>query len=216
MTSELKSDLRYFGYKDGHYISECKTCGCQFLGAKRSWACKPCAEKKVIEPKVTRAVPDVPELVTVGHLWEYAEYHSDDSGYYGYVKIITEENPSTHVSPASKIRHHRELVTRDQAAEIIAAKDKEIERLKLRHTDEMNDFILMGMARDEFKNRAEAAEAKLAQYEEQEIVGYVTDRVKTRDGSHCLMSLNKAYPYINAVYTSPAPAADMKAEASHD
>src|SRR5690606_27565394 len=75
----------------------------------------------------TRATPArCDELVTVGWLWEYAQYRTDERGYYGYETVITENNPKDHVSPAEKLRNIRELVTRQNAEAVIAA-----ERMKL-------------------------------------------------------------------------------------
>lgn len=144
------------------------------------YQCNNCGHEGII----TRAAPDVPELGTVGHLWECAEYYMEERGWYGYIKLITEESPSHHVSPSSKIRSHRELVTRDQAAAIIdslsmllnnkqadcdqkdaiiAAKDKEIERLRKKLRQEFQ----LGLTTLE---RAEAAEAKLTEIKAQEPV----------------------------------------------
>lgn len=181
----------------------------------------------------TRAVPDVPELETVGHLWEYAEYYREERGYYGYVKIITEENPSTHVSPASKIRHHRELVTRDQAAEIIAADRATLEQAKKEINTLLVSYVrehffenktfqpldsLIGqisqldnaitITRD-FKNRAEAVEAELAQIKAQEPV----KGAALIDGQPALISRTKPLPKgATPLYASPAPCPDLKAE----
>lgn len=88
------------------------------------------------------------------------------------------------------------FVLYDQYAAVIAA-------LKSKLYDMRVDRDRSLEWRDHDKKRAEAAEAKLAQYEAQEPVGYVTDRVKTRDGGHCFMSLHQAAPYINPVYASP-------------
>lgn len=94
----------------------------------------------------TRAVPDVPELVrhTVT-----CQYHEDDG--YPYADTFKHANG--------------EYVLYSQAAEIIAARDAKIERL-----NEQNDKFKW-QVRDTC-TRAEAAEAKLAQYEAQEPVGF--------------------------------------------
>lgn len=70
------------------------------------------------------------ELVTVGWLWEYAQYRTDERGYYGYETVITENNPTDHVSPAEKLRNIRELVTRRNAEAVIVAKDERIKELE--------------------------------------------------------------------------------------
>lgn len=68
------------------------------------------------------------ELETVGWLWEYAQYRTEDRGYYGYETVITENSPADHVSPIEKVRNSRELVTRSQAEELLAAERAEKER----------------------------------------------------------------------------------------
>ncbi|WP_075654665.1 hypothetical protein [Pseudochrobactrum sp. B5] len=69
MTSELKPDLSSFGYADGGYMSKCSHCKETFIGAKRAWSCEPCATKKSLKPKITRAAPDVSELVRYRLHW---------------------------------------------------------------------------------------------------------------------------------------------------
>lgn len=79
----------------------------------------------------TRAAPaPCDKLETVGWLWEYAQYRTDDRGCYGYETVITESNPTDHVSPAEKLRNVRELVTRQNAEKVIAAKDARIAELE--------------------------------------------------------------------------------------
>lgn len=90
-----------------------------------------------------RAVPDVPELVRYSH----------------------GTNPVNGNEQAIYCDKTGEYVLYSQAAEIIAVKDKEIERLrrKLRQEFELGLTTL---------ERAEAAEAKLAQMEKNEAVAY--------------------------------------------
>ena len=144
--------------------------------------CEDCGEtlkmvsaEKIAEMLNTRAVPDVPGLVTVA---------------YG----VDENNMG------------KPLVRRDKAAEIIAAIRSEM----MRAQDADAKAFLAAIS------RAEAAEAKLAQYEAQEAVGYLTEDDLTwlNDGN---FSINKVMPresicFNKPVYTSPAPAADLKAK----
>lgn len=157
----------------------------------------------------TRAVPDVPELVR----------------YYA-------------VSGGNMMKHDNGLfVLYSQAAEIIAAKDKEIEQAKKEVNTLLVSYVrehffenktfqplddLIGqisqldnaitITRD-FKNRAEAAEAELAEYEAQEPVAWRhpeagwTDVSKDEVAVHC-----KHGTQPQPLYDSPAPAADLKTE----
>lgn len=43
------TDLSSFGYADGLYTAKCKDCSKEYLGQKRSWRCKECAEKAMKE-----------------------------------------------------------------------------------------------------------------------------------------------------------------------
>ena len=131
----------------------------------------------------TRAVPDVPELVRYSIEWSHStadEVREDDNGLY---------------------------VLHSQAAEIIAAKDKEINQLKAdkqrlvedraRFPDRPDDIGRMIEAEignrkeaekqanhfaELYRKRAEAAEAKLAQYEAQEPKIYASFDTKDEDG----------------------------------
>lgn len=81
------------------------------------------------------------ELETVGWLWEYAQYRTEDRGYYGYETVITENSPADHVSPIEKVRNSRELVTRSQAEELLAAKDA--------YLREINELLDAGQGDDD-------------------------------------------------------------------
>lgn len=132
MTSELEPDLRYFGYKKGDYICKCKACDSKFLGAKNSWRCTTCAVAKSEETAVTRAAPDVPELVRYdpnGKGYPWFEMEKDEQGDY---------------------------VLYSQAAEIIAAKDKEINKLNVYNGSYRNQII-------ELREALQAAEDKSAE-----------------------------------------------------
>lgn len=191
--SELKPDLSSFGYADGGYMSKCSHCKETFIGAKRAWSCEPCATEKSLKPKITRAVPDVPELVR----YDWCRTRMMVEGGRG------------------------EYVRYDQAAEIIAAKDKEIERLKnLIDGDDCPDPDKI----DALFSRAEAAEAKLAQYEAQEPVAYTlifrrsygvnteTTFKKFEDAEKYAIRCELPLSNIIPLYASPAPDADMKAK----
>ena len=49
MPDGYSEHLRAFGYLDGYYTGICYDCAKQFIGAKRSVRCKPCAEKEKSE-----------------------------------------------------------------------------------------------------------------------------------------------------------------------
>ncbi|WP_454622738.1 hypothetical protein [Brucella anthropi] len=100
-------------------------------------------------------------LETVGWLWEYAQYRTDDRGYYGYETVNTENSPTDHVSPAEKLRNVRELCIRSQAEELLAAERARYVEASQRATNEesLKDTMHRGLLR--WKERAEKAEANL-------------------------------------------------------
>ncbi|MDP8251200.1 Lar family restriction alleviation protein [Pseudochrobactrum saccharolyticum] len=133
----------------------------------------------------TRPVPDVPELVR----WKHCEYPNQH-------KMI--EHPDG------------EYVLHSQAAEIIAAKDKEIELLSQQCHD-LNEELQGAY------DRAEAAEAKLAQYEAQEPVAWLCEKLEGEDRFSKVVCNPLSVEHLaglggNAtpLYASPAPAADLK------
>ncbi|MDP8249954.1 hypothetical protein [Pseudochrobactrum saccharolyticum] len=119
--------------------------------------------------------------------------------------------------PASMCIDNVELVLHSQAAEIIAAKDVEIAGIK---------DCVKGLFDDRAYNRerAEAAEAKLAQYEAQEPVVYTlifrksygvnaeTTFKKFEDAEKYAIRCELPLSSIIPLYASPAPAADLKAD----
>lgn len=156
----------------------------------------------------TRSVPDVPELKRFE--FRQAEYLGGDN------TLETAEGEDA---------DNGEYVLYTQAAEIIAAKDAEIDRLRQlftlqtdthaehvkglskRHEKELEIY---GKTAQGFRERAEAAEAKLAQYEAQEPVGYLLGGklVYGYEGR----SLNDLRSKGTPLYASPAPSADLKSE----
>lgn len=205
--------------------------GIEFFCGNHDCIVQPCNhstnERDALSAWNTRAVPEVPELVRY-RLNSLGELVYSENGQYvlhsqaaeiirsmiprvnNCGRYIAERNDGTLLY----LNHGNTWQGRDN---FISAKDKEIERLKLGHTDEMNDFILMGMARDEFKNRAEAAESKLAQYEAQEPVGcasvYIYKGRKNIDLNELGNDAAGELPIgDHKLYASPAPAADLKAE----
>lgn len=132
----------------------------------------------------SRAVPDVPELV---------RYRLNSLG-----ELVYSENGS--------------YVLHSQAAEIIAAKqyayDVEYNSLVDRHNQAVQQIEKWIDTCSELEQRAEAAEAKLAQYEAQEPIGVI------HQGIFYSMADIEEYPEYQCgtkIYTSPAPAADLKA-----
>lgn len=138
----------------------------------------------------TRAVPDVPELVTVSYerkIYENTKdwfaVNFDDVEYY-----------------RSKGQIIRELVTRSQAAAIIAAKD--------------SDIALKDAGLKIAMTQIAALKAKLAQYEAQEPVGYFDGKVDYGVGGSAIIGIDTSTKdgRTKPLYASPAPSADLKAE----
>jgi len=116
-----------------------------------------------------------------------------------------------------KVSKEGNYVLHSQAAEIIAAKDVEIAGIK---------DCVKGLFDDRAYNRerAEAAEAKLAQYEAQEPVVYTlifrksygvnaeTTFKKFEDAEKYAIRCELPLSSIIPLYASPAPAADLKAD----
>lgn len=104
-------------------------------------------KSKAIDQWNTRAVPDVPELVSV----------CTEAFIAGtWMKI----------SSATEWKHHsnvRELVLYSQAAAMLAAKDEEIERLKDENRSIFDTYLDRHNKIVTLEERAEAAEAELAQ-----------------------------------------------------
>lgn len=140
---------------------ECKVCGLNTREYKRPGSAFRSWNKR---PRPTPAPCD--ELETAGWLWEYAQYRTDDRGYYGYETVITESNPTDHVSPAEKLRNVRELVTRQNAEEVIEnLKNEAAEKDKL--IQSLIDFDSEEVKRLEADNKRlrEALEVMLVPYE---------------------------------------------------
>ena len=138
MTSELKSDLSSFGYADGGYMSKCSHCKETFLGAKRSWSCEPCAIKKSLEPKIEQPKPDVPELVRYN-----VDVEKNIDGYWEGILYIS---------------HNGKYVRHDQATEQLLI-SKNLSALQ------SETIVLLEKDVSDLRQRAEAAETKLAEWE---------------------------------------------------
>lgn len=165
----------------------------------------------------TRAAPDVPELVAMGAI-------TADTG-----ELIKrddiEENNILHIP----------LCRKDRAAEIIAAKDKEIDRFTVDECEfghkyaKMTDHphkdgrpqcpncLSIGLTRA--RDRAEAAEAILAQYEAQEPVAWLCEKLNGDDRFSKVVynplsveQLVELGGEVTPLYASPAPCPDLKAE----
>ncbi len=135
----------------------------------------------------TRAAPDVPELV------RYSAIELVRSIDAGYDPLPSDDG---------------DYVEFSQAAEIIAADRAEIKRLRsLNHYAHLEAVAI---------RRAEAAEAKLAQYEAQEPIGFVSPsffdslNIKNAYSVAAFVVMEKSIKYNTPLYASPAPAADLK------
>ncbi|MCO7727822.1 hypothetical protein NJB93_14620 [Brucella intermedia] len=171
-----KTDCPMFGFgdgsADGSIVEKWNICSshdeddfpsdgscvrCGSVPRNANGLCNTCLDEDAERLENTRPAPAATDtgLVTVGWLWEYAQYRTDDRGYYGYETVITENNPTDHVSPAEKLRNVRELVTRSQAAELLAA-----ERVKNETQAETIDKLHGIITNLEADNAAQAARIK--------------------------------------------------------
>lgn len=190
---------------------------CQAMQESKICKCKDgeCIAAK-IEPSAetvlhwnTRAAPDVPELVAVSYEVFYAPTRE-------WRKTI---EPEYYRKNGDLVR---DLIDKSKAAEIIAAKDAEfVSKLKEKVHQDRKVLEEVSIDRWNWKERAEAAEAKLAQYEAQEPVGCATVYIYKGRRNLVMNELgNNAAGTLpigeHKLYASPVPAADLKAEASHD
>lgn len=162
---------------------KCSKAGC---GAQEIIG-KPCTDFDCPQQWVhhTRAAPDVPELVRYRLHW--SDFDTAD------MEIDSMAG---------------EYVLHSQAAEIIASKDKEINKLNVYNSSYHNQIT-------ELRELLQAAEAKNVQYEAQEPAGWLRLHPDfTPEFSNLRLTgedFDRGFRE-EPLYASPAPAADLKAE----
>lgn len=205
MTSELKP-CPFCGGKEIHSYwgnnriwFECESCGVksQTFSSPAVFENREDSKSKLLKAWNTRAVPDVPELVAVSHEVFYAPTRE-------WRKTV---EPEYYRKNGDLVR---DLIDKSKAAEIITVLTE-----RLKNTEAAMNSIID--ERIEATIRAEAAEAKLAQYEAQEPVGFVSTGLYNKGlvkERRFVVSFKKdeINGYIIPLYTSPSPAADLKVE----
>lgn len=189
----------------------------------------------------TRAVPDVPEIDVNRSTTKDVECQNNQSmTHNANVPELDRYRPAVYMEPCLGGMFNDEFgeyVRHSQAAEIIAADRASLEQAKKEINTLLVSYVrehffenktfqpldsLIGqisqldnaitITRD-FKNRAEAAEAKLAQINDQKPVGYIikhprfTDDFQTYELSEG--DISNGYTQV-PLYASPAPSADLK------
>ena len=190
MTSELKP-CPFCGakakFKGGRLSQDSVTIWCENLHRSGGFATKEAAAADWN----TRAVPDVPELVTVAKQYRWG----GDPKWRTFPPIFKDDTLEV-----------RELVLHSQAAEIIAAKDKEIERLKDDSRITFDKYL-------DAHNENVTLKAELAQYEAQEPIGYlIGDGHFTMSEKQAEIAKSCTTFTVIPLYASPAPAAELRAE----
>lgn len=214
MTSELKTcpfcgGEPHYKFDDIKAVIGCEDCNLELKVSLQLLSLrivKDTQERTALRLWNTRAVPNVPELVIVSHEVFYAPTRewrkTNDPDYYRKSDNLV-----------------RDLVDKDKAAAVIAAKDAETEFLlserrkivaAITSHDEDTEISIADIIEcvEELRARAKAAEAKLAQIEKREAEGWFTDDHKT-DKSATTYSEEvaerwrlKGWP-VHALYTAP-------------
>lgn len=147
-----------------------------------------------------KPAPDVPELETVGLVWKFSDapWRYEEPFFRGVNQ------------PRSETPDHRELVLRDNAAVIIAAKDARNKELH----DLGHESFKIAVS---WQERALAAEAKLAQIEAQKPVAWLCEKLDGDDRFSKVfcnpLSVERIVEVgvkVTPLFALPTPAADPK------